>query len=81
MITILVVDDNRGDLLYLCKILNKKGYNTIPLNSGKLTLAAREENNPDLILLNIQMPGISGLKVCKQIKKKEKINLLIMGIL
>jgi PAS domain S-box-containing protein len=73
MITILVVDDNPGDLLYLCKILNNKEYNTIPLNSGEHALIAIEEHNPDLILLDIQMPDNSGLEVCTQIKQKERL--------
>ncbi|NOQ27800.1 MAG: response regulator [Bacteroidales bacterium] len=73
MITILVVDDNQRDLLFLCEILNKKGYNTLAFNSCELALAAAEEHNPDLILLDIEMTRINGLEAWRQIKQKESL--------
>ncbi len=70
---ILIVDDHPENLEVLGKILKKYGYNiSVALNGVE---AIQKVNNlqPDLILLDLLMPEIDGLQVCKQIKK-DKIN-------
>ena len=71
---ILVVDDNHENLSFLCKLLKEDGYVTYPADSGELALASLENNIPDLILLDIQMPGISGFEVCKTIKQQKQLS-------
>ncbi len=70
---VLVVEDNHESLSFLTKLLNKEGFNTFPADSGELAIASLENNIPDLILLDIQMPGISGFEVCQQIKLKKEL--------
>jgi DNA-binding response OmpR family regulator len=68
---ILVVDDTPLNLLLLVDILSKDGYEVIPVNSGKLALAAVKNNPPDLILLDIMMPDMDGYEVCQALKEDE----------
>ena len=68
---ILVVDDTHESLSFLIKLLKEEGYNIFPADSGELALASLENNIPDLILLDINMPGINGFEVCKRIKQNE----------
>ena len=70
---ILIVDDINENLALLCELLQDEGYKTFSANSGELALASLKKNIPDLILLDIRMPGMSGFDVCKQIKQNKKL--------
>ncbi|MEK8017083.1 MAG: response regulator [Candidatus Parabeggiatoa sp.] len=70
--TILVVDDVRitGEILF--QFLKQKGFNVLIADNGKLGIQMTQDLEPDLILLDIMMPGgISGFDVCKQLKSVE----------
>jgi len=67
---ILVVDDSYENLLLLRNLLTKQGYKVRPASSGQDALDAVEQFKPDLILLDVKMPGIDGFGVCKMLKKK-----------
>ncbi len=71
---ILIVDDSNANLLMMCDMLELEGYNTFSANSGKLALAFLEDNIPDLILLDIMMPEMSGFEVCEKIKQNKKLS-------
>lgn len=72
--TILIVDDNTQNLAFLSSLLKDEGYAVLPANDGELALASLEENKPDLILLDVKMPGIDGFEVCRRIKKDEQLS-------
>lgn len=65
---ILVVDDEENILELLDYNLTKAGYNPLCVNSGEEALKKIREENLDLILLDLMLPGIDGLDVCKIIK-------------
>jgi two-component system, OmpR family, alkaline phosphatase synthesis response regulator PhoP len=69
---ILIVDDEKDIARMLNYNLKKEGYRTVEAYDGEdaLDLAARER--PDLILLDLMLPGVDGLEVCKQLKKEPK---------
>ena len=69
---ILVVDDTPQSLHLLSDILTKYKYKVRPVPNGKLALSAVEINQPDLIILDIMMPGLDGYQVCKQLKSNPK---------
>jgi PAS domain S-box-containing protein len=66
--SILVVDDSPAILMMLDKILEVEGYRTILTETGESALHATEAELPDLILLDIQLPGIDGLETCERLK-------------
>jgi diguanylate cyclase (GGDEF)-like protein len=68
---ILVVDDNIVNLKVLCKVLENKGFKVRSAQDGAGTLKTVSENTPDLILLDIQMPDMSGFDVCKRLKENK----------
>jgi DNA-binding response OmpR family regulator len=65
---ILVVDDVPGNLKLLLNLLTPAGYKVRPASNGAEALDAVKIKKPDLILLDIKMPGIDGLEVCKRLK-------------
>jgi two-component system cell cycle response regulator len=65
---ILVVDDTPANLNVLSTILTQQGYKVRPANSGELALMVAQHAAPDVILLDIQMPGLDGFEVCKRLK-------------
>jgi PAS domain S-box-containing protein len=65
---IVVVDDSVDSLQLLVDILKKKGYRTRPATSGELALSAITVKRPDLILLDVKMPGMDGYEVCRRLK-------------
>jgi PAS domain S-box-containing protein len=69
--TILVVDDEPESLALLRTILTEEGYKVCPADSGKLALASAAASLPDLILIDIRMPGMDGLEVCRRLKECE----------
>jgi two-component system, sensor histidine kinase and response regulator len=66
---ILIVDDIGANLKLLVDILKIEGYKTRPVPNGSLALLAAEKEKPDLILLDIIMPGIDGFEVCRRLKE------------
>ncbi len=69
---ILVVDDTPDNLRLLVRLLTEQGYKVRPVPSGKLALAAVQGRPPDLILLDINMPDMSGYEVCQHLKHNEQ---------
>lgn len=69
---ILIVDDTSDNLTILTQILTQKGYIVRPALSGVLALKAVQKTLPDLVLLDIMMPGIDGYEVCRQLKTDER---------
>lgn len=69
--TILIVDDEEDTLQFLRERLNEEGFKTIEASNGKLALEKATENRPDLILLDIMMPEITGWDVMEELQKKE----------
>jgi len=65
---ILMVDDNPESLRLLSRLLSKRGYKVRPTRDGKLALNFALSSPPDLILLDIMMPGMDGYQVCEQLK-------------
>ena len=65
---ILAVDDTPQNLHLLVDILTEYGYKVRPVPNGKLAISAAKISPPDLILLDIMMPGLDGYQVCKQLK-------------
>ncbi len=69
---ILLVDDCPEILHLFSIILSKLGYKVRPTRDGKLALRFAKKNPPDLILLDIMMPGIDGYQVCEKLKTYEQ---------
>lgn len=65
---ILVVDDTPDNLRLLSDLLTNNGYKVRNVTNGKMALDAAQLKPPDLILLDIMMPGIDGYEVCRQLK-------------
>jgi len=65
---ILVVDDTLTNLTLLNAILQQDGFQVVLANSGEKAFALAQEKQPDLILLDIEMPGWNGYETCKRLK-------------
>jgi diguanylate cyclase (GGDEF)-like protein len=68
---VLIVDDNLQNLSVLGNILKANGYKPVAVQNGAMALAFVQKTLPDLILLDIMMPGMNGIEVCKQLKEQE----------
>ncbi|MEJ5244762.1 MAG: hybrid sensor histidine kinase/response regulator [Bacteroidota bacterium] len=66
---ILVVDDNPKNLQILSAVLYKEGYTVLFASNGKQALDMAQNQVPDLILLDINLPDIDGFEVCKKLKQ------------
>jgi len=66
--TILIVEDNDLNMKLFNDLLQAHGYNTLQANDGSEALGMAREHQPDLILMDVQLPDISGLEVTKRLK-------------
>jgi len=71
--SILVVDDTPANLGLLSNILTKEGYRVRPAPNGRLALRASQNDPPDLILLDINMPEMDGFEVCRRLKDDPRL--------
>jgi two-component system alkaline phosphatase synthesis response regulator PhoP len=69
---VLVVDDNEQNLELIQVYLEDLDYETVPAYDGQQALDIVAQNPPDLILLDIMMPKMSGFEVCKRVKNDPK---------
>ncbi len=81
MTKILVVDDE-PDIVYLVeKILTNEGYTVVQAFSGSEALEKVEKEKPDLVLLDVMMPGMDGWETCKKIKENEETKDVMVAML
>ena len=66
--TILIVEDNELNKKLFCDLLKANGYKTIHTSDGMEVLGLAREHHPDLILMDIQLPEVSGLEITRWIK-------------
>ena len=66
--TILVVDDLPQNVKLLDAVLSPRGYRVVPAASGEAALEAIAEHNPELVLLDVVMPGMDGYEVCRRLR-------------
>ncbi len=76
--TILIVDDEQPIVDILVYNLEKEGYNTISASDGVTAVNMALEKKPDLILLDIMLPKMDGLSVCKRIKNSLNVPILML---
>ncbi|ETR73361.1 MAG: sensory transduction histidine kinase [Candidatus Magnetoglobus multicellularis str. Araruama] len=69
--TVLVVDDTPTNLSVLLDYLNRSGFKTLIAQDGEGALEQADFANPDIILLDIMMPGIDGFETCKRLKAND----------
>ncbi|MEW6261714.1 MAG: PAS domain S-box protein [Thermodesulfobacteriota bacterium] len=72
LVRILVVDDSTANLQLLTNLLTEHGYTVHPASDGELALEFTRSVLPDLILLDIRMPGMDGFEVCRRLKADER---------
>lgn len=76
---ILIVDDDKEILNLISIYLNNEGYTVIKATDGKMALKIVEEERPQLVVLDIMMPGIDGLEVCKRIRQSLSIPIIMLS--
>ena len=76
--TILIVDDEQKIVDLLEHNLRREGYNILEANDGVTAVEVAKEKRPDLILLDIMLPRLDGLSVCKKIKNIYNVPILMV---
>ncbi len=71
--TILIVEDNELNMKLFNDLLQAHNYNTVQTQDGREALQLARKHRPDLILMDIQLPEISGLEVTKMLKKDDDL--------
>ena len=71
--TILIVEDNELNMKLFNDLLESKGYKIIQTASGLNAVELAREHKPDLILMDIQLPEVSGLEVTKWLKSDDEL--------
>lgn len=66
---VLIVDDQNGIRVLLVEVFSVEGYQTFQASNGKLALEIVRRESPDLVLLDMKIPGMDGLDILKHIKQ------------
>lgn len=69
---VLAVDDNPANLGLLFDVLDEAGFEVLVSQSGESALKRAEVTQPDIVLLDVMMPGIDGFEACRQLKEREQ---------
>lgn len=71
---VLIVDDSKTELAYLASILKQGGFSIRTAENAEQAMQRLEESAPDLILMDVIMPGMNGFQLTRQIKRDEKFS-------
>ncbi len=71
--TVLIVEDNELNMKLFHDLLDANGFNTLQTRDGMEALDIAREQRPDLILMDIQLPEVSGLEVTKWLKEDDEL--------
>jgi Response regulator containing CheY-like receiver, AAA-type ATPase, and DNA-binding domains len=75
---VLIVDDQNGIRVLLMEVFSSEGYVTFQAPNGKLALEIVRQESPDLVLLDMKIPGMDGLEILKHIKSIDRDIKVIM---
>lgn len=78
--TVMIVEDEAGIRELTRMYLNKKGYKVVTAENGQQALDRLDEADPQLILLDIEMPVKNGLEVCREIRKKRAVPIIFLSV-
>jgi len=76
---ILIAEDEPTLVLTLKYNLEREGYAVLSATDGEAAIAAARKTRPDLIVLDVMMPGLNGLEVCRILRKEMHIPILILS--
>lgn len=71
--TVLCIEDNKINMLLVSRVVEAEGYELLRAEDGPRALAMLEEAEPDIILLDINIPGIHGLDLARMIREDERL--------
>ena len=78
---ILVVDDDQEMLKVLNRSLETEGYNVALAEDGSAALTMMEESRPDLILLDVVMPGLNGFQILDLIRQRSEVPVIMLSVM
>lgn len=78
MAKLLIVDDNKQITSILEEYAKKEGYSTMIARDGVEAIREFEKSNPDMVLLDVMMPKMDGFEVCREIRKKSNVPILMI---
>jgi two-component system KDP operon response regulator KdpE len=79
--TILVIDDHEPMLRLLGKLLEPEGYTILTAQSGRAGLDLFHQTAPDLVILDVMMPGMDGWEVCRRLRKTSAVPIIFLTAL
>lgn len=77
---IMIVEDDQGIREMTQNYLERKGYRTISAENGEKALHVLASEKPDLVLLDIEMPGLNGFKICQHIRNEVSIPIIFLSV-
>ena len=75
---ILIIEDDQGILKFLKRGLSYEGYQVITAEDGEKGLDLAEDESPDLVILDLMLPGMDGLEVCQELRNSDDIPILML---
>lgn len=75
---VLVIDDTEQDRELAASLLKREGYDVLEAGSGEQGLELVEAEQPNLVLLDVMLPGIDGLDVCKRIRNRSEVPVIML---
>ena len=78
--TILVVDDEQEIVRVLRHSLSAQGYMVLVATSGEEAMEVVSQRRPDLLLLDLLLPGMSGLEVCRMVRESSNVPIIVLSV-
>ena len=78
-IRILVVDDEPAILATMAPLLRSQGYEVVTALSGRAAIEAAERDHPDLVVLDLGLPDIEGVEVCRTIRRDQAVPIIVLS--
>ena len=78
--SVLVVDDDAGSRELMSSLLEQAGFSTLSAETGEEAIAATRRSRPDLVLLDVRLPGLSGYEICRQLRDEFRDDVAIIFV-
>lgn len=75
---ILVVDDDPAISEMLTIVLSAEGFDTVAVTDGALAVETAQREHPDLILLDLMLPGMNGIDICRSIRQESAVPIIML---